>query len=53
METYYVMVAEPHYLLRIDEAEEPGSSTPRSTRTSTSSCPRSSDILKDSEIGQD
>ena len=52
METYYVMVAEPHYLLRIDEAEEAWFEYSAFDEDVDIDLPPESDILKDTEVGQ-
>ncbi|PWN03239.1 hypothetical protein DJ010_08965 [Nocardioides silvaticus] len=53
METYYVMVAEPHYLLRIDEEEDAWFEYSAFDEPVDITLPEESEILKDSEVGQD
>ena len=52
METYYVMVAEPHYLLRIDEPEDAWFEYSAFDEAVDIDLPPARDILKDTEIGQ-
>ncbi|WP_322937294.1 serine/threonine-protein kinase [Nocardioides bizhenqiangii] len=50
-ETYYVMVAEPHYLLRLNETKRAWFEYSEFDEEVTIELPAESDILKDSDIG--
>jgi serine/threonine protein kinase len=52
-ESYFVMVAEPHYLLRIDETEQAWFEYSRFDEMTAIELPAEEDILKDSAIGKE